>query len=78
MISIQGGAFLRARANPVVVVVVKTQRKSDSSVRKAFASISAMFTSPTLTACSQVDLCFDRQSRNSRSYNPTLCPNFSR
>ncbi len=67
MTSIHGGAFLRAKANPVVVVVVRTQRKSGSSVRNAFANFSATLTSPTLTACSHVDLCFDSRARTSQS-----------
>jgi len=60
MTSIQGGAFLFASAKPVVVVVVRTQRKSGSNARNAWASFNAIFTSPTLTACSHVDSRFDR------------------
>jgi hypothetical protein len=55
MTSIQLGAFLFARAKPVVVVVVKTQCKSGSRARNELASFNAMFTSPTLTECSHVD-----------------------
>src|SRR5947207_8063526 len=47
--SIQGGAFLFAKANPVVVVTVKTQAKSDRIARSWAANLSAIATSPTLT-----------------------------
>ena len=67
MTSIQGGAVLRANANPVVVVVVSTQCKSGSSARNAFASFNETFTSPTLTACSHVRRWFESRLRTSPS-----------
>ena len=76
--SIQEGAFLFAKANPVVVVVVSTQCRSGSRARSALASLSATVTSPTLTACSHVDLVFVKRVRTSALYIPTRCPNFSR
>jgi len=57
----------RANANPVVVVVVNTQRNSGSIARNAFASFNAMFTSPTLTACSHVGRWFESRFRTSSS-----------
>ncbi|KAG0506186.1 MAG: hypothetical protein Udaeo_04310 [Candidatus Udaeobacter sp.] len=67
MTSIQGGAVFRANAKPVVVVVVSTQYKSGSSARNAFPSFKAMFTSPTLTACSHVARWFESRFRTSVS-----------
>src|SRR5436189_19684 len=42
MTSIQDGAFWLARANPVVVVVVKTQCKSGSSARNGAGKLCAL------------------------------------
>ena len=42
------------QSEPSRVVVVSTHRKSGSSARNALPSFNAMFTSPTLTACSRV------------------------
>src|SRR5205814_9618567 len=67
MTSIQGGALLRANANPVVVVVVSTHHKFGSITRNAFASFNATFTSPTLTACSHVERWFERRRRTASS-----------
>ena len=72
----EGKAFAQkvfAKAKPVVVVVVKTQRKSGSTARNAPASFSAMCTSPTLTACSHVDFCFPRRARSSPSFLRRPC-----
>ena len=41
--------------NPVVVVVVRTQCRSGFKLRICRANFRAMVTSPTLTACNQID-----------------------
>src|SRR5262249_39692746 len=62
--SIQSGAFLFAKAKPVVVVVVRTQCWPDFKARICAASLRAIVTSPTLTACSQIGLCQYNFARN--------------
>ena len=53
--------------NPVVVVVVSTQKKSGSSSRSLVDNFSAIATSPTLTAWIQVQRCDASRARTSAS-----------
>ena len=77
MTSIQAGAFLRARANPVVVVVVRRNANPVRARVMHCASFNAIATSPTLTACSHVGRLFESRSRSSLIVNPQTLSKFS-